>query len=269
MKYVLFYSVVVMLLAACDNNKTSESVIEAGTRQPSGVSSELQQFVEEIEKKNEPTPQSLSGNSLQAGPNPHAQLTSEQHIAVAYQHAEEGRVEEALDVLTRALLVTPEDVSLIAARGGILLAQGSVFDALVDLEKAVSLAPNSAELRVNRSQAYRKFNRYDEAMVDLNKAIALDPKLVAARFNRGSLLYGETRYQEALADFNICVEVAPQTAGPYFNRAVTREALGDRSGALNDMNRFIALSDNPEWNKVAQETIDSWQNGQQPSSTTN
>ena len=238
MRYFLFYSVVLMLLTACGEDKQQMTM---GT------------------EPYQATPGSLSGDESHVGPNPHARLTTEQHIAVAMQHAEEGRTEEALDVLKNAIAASPNDASLIGTLGSMLLAQDSISEALVYLERAVSLAPHSAELLVNRSQAYSKFNRAQEAMTDLDKAVELSPKLVPERFNRGVLLYSEARYKEALADFDVCIQVAPETAGPYFNRAVTRDAMGDQAGAISDMNKFIALADNPEWKKVAQETLAAWE----------
>ena len=251
MRYFLFYAVALALLTACSEDKPQNPAPET-TAQPE---QQMKQAAEQYQE----TPASISGSESHMGPNPHAKLSAEQQIAVAMRHAEEGRMEEALDVLTRAIIASPNDASLIGTRGSLLLAQDRVFDALVDLEKAVTLAPDNALLLVNRSQAYRKFNRYQEAMADLDKAVALSPELVPARFNRGVLLYAEARYKEALADFDVCIQVAPETAGPYFNRAVTNNALGDQAGAVSDMNKFIELSDNPEWKKVAQDTLAAWQ----------
>lgn len=250
MRYFLFCSVALIQLVACGEQQPRQPAAET-TVQPS-------QEMEQTAEQHEETPRSLSGGEFHMGPNPHAGLSSEQHIAVAMEHASEGRMEEALDVLTRAIVTSPDDASLIGTRGSLLLTQERVFDALVDLEKAVALAPDSALLLINRSQAYRKFNRLQEAMADLDKAVAVSPMLVPARFNRGVLLYGAAKYKEALADFDVCIQVAPETAGPYFNRAVTRDALGDQTGALSDMNKFIALADNPEWEKVARDTMAAW-----------
>ena len=250
MRYFLYLSVASMLLTACSEDQPKKPATESNAR--------IEQQRMQLAGQSQETPRSLSGDETHVGPNPHAALSSEQHIAVAMQHANEGRTAEALDILTRAIAASPNDPSLIGTRGSLLLAQDRVFDALVDLEKAVSLAPDSALLLINRSQAYRKFNRPQEAMADLDKAIILKPKLVPARFNRGVLLYGEAKYEEALADFDVCIQVAPETAGPYFNRAITRDAMGDHAGAVSDMNRFLELSDNPEWNKIARDTMAKW-----------
>ena len=246
MKTFPIYIVLIMFLTACSDDR--------GQRVP--ITEEEKQAL--LQGQHQETPSSLSGDKDHAGPNPHAKLTPAQHIAVAQQHVNEGRMREALDILTRAMLESPDNADLIGTRGSMLLAQNKVYDALVDLEKAVTLAPENPLLLINRSQAYRKFNRLEEAMKDLNRAVSINPELVAARFNRGTLLYGEGKYSEALADFDFCIQAAPDTAGPYFNRAVTREATGDQAGAVSDMNRFLELSDNPEWNKVASETLASW-----------
>lgn len=251
MRYFLFFSVALMLLTACGEDQSQKPAAE--TNDP------LAQQWKQAAGQHQETPRSLSGEETHSGPNPHATLSSEQHIAVAMQHADEGRTAEALDILTRAIVANPNDPSLIGTRGSLLLAQDRVFDALVDLEKAVTLAPDSALLLINRSQAYRKFNRPQEAMADLNKAVALEPKMVPARFNRGVLLYGDAKYDEALADFDVCIQVAPETAGPYFNRAITRDAMGDQAGAVSDMNKFLELSDNPEWNEMARGTMAKWE----------
>ncbi len=252
MKYFLFYSVALTLLTACSEDKPQKPTIET-TTQP-------EQQINLIAEQHQETPKTLSGDEQYMGPNPHAKLSSEQHIAVALQHAEDGRMAEALDIISRAITVNPTDASLRGALGGLLLSQDRVSEALVYLEEAVSLAPDSAVLLVNRSQAYRKLNRLQLAMSDLDKAVALSPKLVPARFNRGVLLYDKANYEEALADFDICIQIAPETPGPYFNRAIVRDAQGDKAGAVSDMNSFIALSDNPEWNKVARETMAAWKN---------
>jgi predicted Zn-dependent protease len=246
MKYFPLYIAFIILLTACAEDR--EELVPITEEEKRAL----------LKGGDQAIPSSLSGDKDHSGPNPHAKLTPQQHIAVAQQHADEGRMREALDILTRAMLETPDNSDLIGTRGSLLLAQDKVFDALVDLEKAVSLAPDNVLLLINRSQAYRKFDRLEEAMKDLNKAVSLKPDLVPARFNRGTLLYGEGKYIEALTDFDVCIKSAPDTAGPYFNRAVTREATGDRTGAVSDMKKFLELSDNPEWNKVAKETLASW-----------
>ena len=80
MRYVLLYVIALVLATACNEEKP--------------------QTIEQLERQS--TPISLSGKKNHDGPNPHANLSPEQHVEVAMQHAEQGRMEEALDVLNRA-----------------------------------------------------------------------------------------------------------------------------------------------------------------------
>jgi tetratricopeptide (TPR) repeat protein len=251
MKLHIAVPLLVLVLGACsDGPIPGETATEASSDQRA----ESQPSSSPV-GPNATTPQSLSGEKPSNTPNPHARLSPEQHIAVALQHAQQGRYTQAVDILDRAIQETPEHAGLFGARGSLKLGMDKATEALVDLERAVSIAPESALLRVNRSQAYRKFNRLDEALDDLEKAVALSPKLIPARFNRGVLYYGNTEYEKALADFDLCIELDETTPGPYFNRAITRDAMGDTEGAVSDLNRFISLADNAEWKQAARDTL--------------
>ena len=191
---------------------------------------------------------------------PHVRLDPETQIRIALRHEREGRHQEALNTLSLAIDANPESARLHAVRGSMLLAEQQVVAALRDLEKAVQLDPDSAEALTNRAQAYRLFGRLDEALGDLDRALAKDPDLVAARFNRGALRFGKQDYQGALADFDHCVAVDPHAPGPYYNRAAVNDALGRRDLAIADMERFIEISDNPQWREQAGKLLAIWRN---------
>ncbi len=100
MKSVLYYSAAILLLTATPAPSTQSAAMAP-----------------------EQTPQSLSGNEYHAGPNPHARLGADQHIAVANKHMQQGRIEEAVDVLARAVSANPHDTKLANALGGLLKQQ--------------------------------------------------------------------------------------------------------------------------------------------------
>lgn len=190
---------------------------------------------------------------------PHGALDPERLVKVALQHDREGRREQALKTLAEGIAKYPQAARLYAVRASLRLQMQQVSAALQDLERAVTLAPDDASIRVNRAQAYRAFGRHDEAMADLDKAVAIAPDLIAARFNRGALAYAQNEFDLALADFDHCIAVDPHTAAPYFNRASTYWELGRQADALRDLDRFIELTDNPEWRASATELKERWQ----------
>ena len=192
------------------------------------------------------------------GADPHRSLTPEQHIQVALQHRAAGRLALALSTLDQAIVVHDRHAALLAVRGSLLMEEGDVAAALRDLEGAVALDPNDASTLTNRAQAYRRFGRISEALTDLDRAIELEPSLLAARFNRGAIRYSSGEFREALADFDTCVAIDPHQAGPYFNRASAKAALHDHEGAIDDLNRFMRISNNDAWNASAKDLIDQW-----------
>jgi len=201
----------------------------------------------------EPSVPVTSGRPHGGTYDPHARLDPETQIRIALQHKAEGRLREALNVLSMAIDGHPDQARLYAVRGSLLLEAGRVAPALADLERAVRLDPDDAEALTNRAQAYRRFGRIDQALTDLDHALEIAPDLLAARFNRGTMRYGAGDYQGALEDFDRCVALDQYLPGPYFNRASVRDALGDKEGAIADLDRFLRISRNETWNDQARQ----------------
>ena len=189
---------------------------------------------------------------------PHSTLDPERLIKVALQHESEGRLELALKTLAEGIEKFPNSAELYAVRASLRLQMQQISAALSDLEKAVTLAPDDAMIRVNRAQAYRSFGRFDEAMKDLDVAVEQDPNLLPARFNRGALLYAGGEFDKALLDFDQCIAIDPHAPAPYFNRGSTYWELSRSEDAMSDMERFLELSDNEEWNKAAEDLLKNW-----------
>jgi len=178
---------------------------------------------------------------------PHLALGPEKLIRVALQHHSEGRPDHAITTLGDALKRFPGDGKLLLVRGSLLLQQGNTADALRDFEAAAKADPENPAIYVNRAQAYRRFERDREALADLDRAVELNPDFVAARFNRGSMHFNAGHFDKALQDFEHCVAADPHAAPPYFNLAMTREQLGDKAGAADDLKRFLELSKTADW----------------------
>ena len=189
---------------------------------------------------------------------PHAALTPAKHIQVALRHLREGRAPQALQTVDKAISRHPNNAELRALRGSLHLAGGDYTLALADLDTALNKTPDRPAWLVNRAQVYEKFNRRDAALVDLNRAIAIKPDFLPARFNRGTIYFNMSDLQAALTDFNQCIATDPHTPAPYFNRAAVHDALDNRAEAVADIERFLQLSDNQQWNAKAQELLALW-----------
>lgn len=193
---------------------------------------------------------------------PHATLPEDKHVEVAIQHWEEGRPQEALNSLDRAIEYFPYSARLLSVRASLRQETGQLAAALADMEAAVRADPADPLLLVNRSQLYRRFQRGNDAMADLDKAITMDPDLLAARFNRGSLLASVGKLDQALIDFDRCIALDPHLAAPYFNRASVHYMSGQVELAIADLNRFLELNESVEWGDAARDLIKQWSSGE-------
>ena len=76
-----------------------------------------------------------------------------------------------------------------------LAEQGCYDEAIEEYTKAIELNPNYVEAYNNRACAYKKKGQYDLAIDECNKAIDLDPNLAGAYVNR-AYAYNEKRQYE-------------------------------------------------------------------------
>lgn len=196
-----------------------------------------------------------------AANHPHAALDASQLTRVALQHQVAGRHSEALQTLADAIARFPAEPQLLAVRASLYVEAGQAALALQDLQQALRLAPEDALLLTSRAQVYRQFGQIEAALADLDRAIALAPQLLAAHFNRGAIRFDRQQTQKALEDFAQCIAIDPHAAAPYFNRASVRHSLGDLAGAEADLQRFLELSENSEWNATARRLLQQWTAG--------
>ncbi len=152
----------------------------------------------------------------------------------------------------------PQSAKLYAERASIYVQLKEVTPALHDISMAVDLDPNNADYRTNRAQLLRQFKKNKEALEELNKALEINPKHLGALFNRGALYFNTNKFEKALADFTACIKARPEVAPPYFNRAFTYEQLHDFKKAKADLQKFVELSDNPEWKRLAKDKLEEW-----------
>jgi len=100
---------------------------------------------------------------------------------VAGRREEEGRLEEALDLLRRALAAAPEAVGVMNAIGLVLTRLDRFEEAVASYGEALARAPDFAPALVNRATALMSLARLNAARADYEAAAAIDPaNLIAA-----------------------------------------------------------------------------------------
>ena len=91
--------------------------------------------------------------------------------------------EEALALLAEARRMAPDDATVAAETGRVLLAAGRPAEALAQFGRALALAPGDANNYNNRGVALQALGQTEAARADFKRALELDPGLAAAREN--------------------------------------------------------------------------------------
>lgn len=107
----------------------------------------------------------------------------------------------------------------------------------------------------NRGIILANNGKIDEAIQDQTTAVQLDPKSARAHNNRANAYYRAKRHQEALTEYDQAIALSGGKLAPaYYNRAQTRNALGQKEAAKQDMQQAAMLA--PEQYKQALDDFD-------------
>ena len=134
----------------------------------------------------------------------------------AYQSYQDGDLEKAAEVYTKAITLKPDDIIAYFNRGVVYSEIGMYDKAIDDYNKVIELNPDYAEAYNNRGWAYIQKGLFDLAIQDCDKAVGLDPDMAAAYHTRGvsyrhigSLDKAKNDFKKSceLGDNNGCIEL--------------------------------------------------------------
>jgi hypothetical protein len=94
---------------------------------------------------------------------------------------------KALELLGKARAENPNDPTIAAEAGRILLTEGQADAALEEFGRALALSPSDARYVNNRGAALMALGQYDAARGDFQRALRLDPNLADAKDNLSKL----------------------------------------------------------------------------------
>jgi len=92
----------------------------------------------------------------------------------AMQAQREGKLQESVDLLTKAIKANPRSGILYASRGQVLLDMKKPNAAIRDCDVAISKSPDSAKPYKVRAKAHRALGHYEQALKDIHTGQKLD-----------------------------------------------------------------------------------------------
>lgn len=162
-----------------------------------------------------------------------------------------GDAQAAADQFSRALesrVLSAEDEALAYHhRGTANLQLGLPGHAVADITNAIwhGALPASMLPRAyyNRGVAYARTGDLDRAERDYSKAIELNSAYALAYHNRANIRRQKGAYDLAVADYDAALEAGMKSraALSLFGRGMSKDALGDKLAAAEDLERALSL----------------------------
>jgi lipoprotein NlpI len=113
----------------------------------------------------------------------------------------DGKTQEALALVTKAIARDPRNVDAYRMRGSIYEGLDRYKDAVADFTKAVELNPKDAALWQERGVAHFKAGKIDESIRDYDCYIELRPSARISHWQRGISYYYAGRYDAGRRQF--------------------------------------------------------------------
>ena len=166
------------------------------------------------------------------------------HQTAAWLHARLSsppHPEEATRHYTAALALRPRSAIVHCSLGDMLQKQGRLDEAIACHRRAIKLNPDYAPFHNDLGNSLRVQGRLDEAIACYRRAIELNPKSASAYNNLGTVLMDQEQLDEAIASYRRAIELDPKFAMAHTNLANTLRAQGRIDEALASYRRAIEL----------------------------
>lgn len=128
---------------------------------------------------------------------------------IAHTYTEQGKTDEAIDTLKKALAIQPDDVDSLRVISTLLVSEGHEEEAgeyMARLPEGQKVDPTAA-LNVG-IDLYNKKD-LDGALAKFNRVVEENPSLPDGYYYRGLVFLNQGKNAEAIADFKKLLELAP------------------------------------------------------------
>jgi protein O-GlcNAc transferase len=157
--------------------------------------------------------------------------------------AQQRRFAEA-DRLMTAALKARANAETLNNHGSVLVELGRYAQAIDELSRAIMLKPDYAEAHFNLGNALRKSGRLEQATASFDTALRFKPAYVAALQNLSDALHELKRPVEAVSALDRAIALAPGNAQLHYNRGILQRQAEDYDEAVASFRRALQLKPN-------------------------
>ena len=153
----------------------------------------------------------------------------------------QGRLDEAVKALDKAVQLKPDDADLWRQLGNALIDAGRSSEALLCFQHAVELNPNHGDAACKAAVLLQQEERFDEALVYLNRSAEAQPDHAPTFAMRGFVRASLKRYEQAVVDYERAIRLDPKNDEACSNLGNALRALGHLERALHWYDRSLAI----------------------------
>ncbi len=153
----------------------------------------------------------------------------------------DGRRNECVARIERALKLQPDHGDALALRGLVRCADGETASGRADLERAVDLSPDNARAWSGLAVAKERGGDLPGAMDDHHRALEIAPGRAPLWVRRAATRHRQGDLEGALDDLSRAIELDEGLAAAWRWRAIVRVKARDTGGALKDLDRALEL----------------------------
>ena len=154
----------------------------------------------------------------------------------------EGKYDDALESLDKALKINPEDESVLSLKGAALLSLGRYEDALKALDKALEINPKNESALSGKGIALFSLGRYEDALNVFDATLEINPKDESALLRKGGALVSLGRYEDALNVFDATLEINPKDKFALSGKGIALFSLGRYEDALKALDKALEIN---------------------------
>lgn len=137
---------------------------------------------------------------------------AQKHVRAGYDHYKENRIEKAIDELSQAIEIEPQNFEAYFWRARAFMRKGQFENAIGDFEKVLDLNPGYSPAYDNLGWLFMRRDKYDQSLSYLNRSIELKPENGWAHYMRSRIFYKKGDLKNALDNAQIACKQGYQDA---------------------------------------------------------
>ena len=166
---------------------------------------------------------------------------AQNHLKLAKQFKQAGKIESAIANLRQAIKLNPNFVAAYNNLGTILQTQEQLAEAKQCYEKALAINPDTAETHSNLATIWQLEGDLAQAKIGFLKALQIKPNYEPALTNLANIYQREGNFTQAKAILNRVLQQQPNNISALFKLANLLKEEGYLDDALKIFNSLLQL----------------------------